>query len=269
MKKFLLLIFLINTIQGFSQPKKYTTANAHSHNDYEQANPFYEAWENGFGSIEADIFLHNNKLLVAHTEKELNDNRTLQSLYLEPLKKVIEQYKGFPYADKNKELQLLIDIKTDSIKTLDKLIEVCKNYPSIIKCSKIKITISGNRPSSEKFILYPSYIYFDGILSMNYSVQALSKIIMLSDDFKSYSSWTGKDSISKKDWQTLAAAITKAHHLKKNVRFWDAPDNENSWQVFMRLQVNFINTDHIKNSPDFLIYTNKELKEIVIQKLTH
>ncbi len=231
--------------------KKNTTANAHSHNDYEQANPFYDAWGNGFGSIEADIFLFDNKLLVAHTKKELNNNRTLQSLYLEPLKTVIEKNNGFPYADKNKELQLLIDIKTDSIRTLDKLIEVCKNYPSLIKCSKIKITISGNRPASEKFISYPSYIYFDGILSKNYSAPALSKINMLSDDFKYYSSWNGEDSIPEKDWQTLAAAIIKAHHLKKKVRFWDAPDNQNSWQTFMRLKVDFINTDHINELTQF------------------
>jgi len=251
MKNILFLFFLINTFHVFTQPRKYTTANAHSHNDYEQTNPFYEAWENGFGSIEADIFLFDNKLLVAHTKKELNNNRTLQSLYLEPLKAVIEKNKGFPYADRNKELQLLIDVKTDSIKTLDKLIEILKNYPSIIKCNKIKIAISGNRPSPEKFTSYPSYIYFDGVLSKNYSVKALSKINMLSDDFKYYSSWNGKDSIPKKDEQILITAIAKAHQLKKKVRFWNAPDNENSWQVFMRLQVNFINTDHIKELARF------------------
>ena len=187
-------------------------------------------------------------------------------LYLHPLKTIIEKNNGFPYADKNKELQLLIDIKTDSIKTLDKLIEVLKNYPSIINCNKIKIAISGNRPSPEKFTLYPSYIYFDGVLSRDYSAKALSKIIMLSDDFKSYSLWNGKDSIPKKDLQTLMNAIAKAHHLKKKVRFWNAPDNKNSWQTFMRLQVDFINTDHIKELAIFSINTNKELKEIVIQK---
>ena len=252
MKK-LLFFFLFNKYYSrFCTTEKYTTANAHSHNDYEQANPFYEAWENGFGSIEADIFLLEViKLLVAHTEKELNDNRTLQSLYLNPLKAIIEKNNGFPYADKNKELQLLIDVKTDSGKTLDKLIEVLKNYPAIIKCSKIKITISGNRPSPEKFISYPSYIYFDGVLSSDYSLKALSKIIMLSDDFKLYASSNGNDSISKKDWQTLTAAIIKAHQLKKKVRFWDAPDNKNSWRTFMQLQVDYINTDHIKELTQF------------------
>ena len=117
-----------------------------------------------FGSIEADIFLQDDKLLVAHEAKELNADRTLENLYLNPLQKLVNINKGFPYADSNKELQLLIDVKTDSVHTLDKLIEILQRYPSIIQCNKIKIAISGNRPSPEKFISYPNYIYFDGVL---------------------------------------------------------------------------------------------------------
>jgi alkaline phosphatase len=252
MKKLLFIFFLINIVQAFAQPKKYTAANAHSHNDYEQANPFYEAYTNGFGSIEADIFLHNDKLLVAHERKELNNIRSLQSLYLEPLKKAVEENKGFPYADRSKELQLLIDIKTDSIKTLDKLIEILKNYPLIINCNKIKIAISGNRPLPQKFDNYPAYIFFDGVLSKNYSSAALSKIVMLSDNFSNYSAWNGNDSLSENDKKVLIDVIAKAHALKKKVRFWNAPDNKNAWQTFMQLHVDYINTDHIKALATFL-----------------
>jgi alkaline phosphatase len=252
MKKLLFIFFLINAIQSFSQPKKYSVANAHSHNDYEQQHPFWLAYTNGFGSIEADIFLHHDKLIVAHTEKELQRNQSLDSLYLKPLESVIKKNNGFPYADKNKELQLLIDIKTDSVKTLNKLIEVLRNFPSIIQCSKIKITISGNRPSPEKFTSYPFYIYFDGVLSKNYSANALSKIIVLSDNFKNYSTWNGIDSITEKDRQTLHSAVEKAHHLKKKVRFWNAPDNQNAWKTFMHLRVDFINTDNIEKLSTFL-----------------
>jgi alkaline phosphatase len=252
MKKLLLLFFLINAIQGFAQTIKYSVANAHSHNDYEQQHPFWLAYTSGFGSIEADIFLHDDKLIVAHNEKELQHNQSLDSLYLKPLESVIKKNNGFPYADKNKQLQLLIDVKTDSIKTLDKLIEVLRKFPAIIQCSKIKIAVSGNRPSPEKFISYPSYIYFDGVLNKNYSANALSKIIMLSDNFKSYSLWNGKDSLAEKDWQTLHNAVEKAHRLKKKVRFWNAPDNRNAWETFIQLQVDYINTDNIAKLAAFL-----------------
>jgi alkaline phosphatase len=127
-----------------------------------------------------------------------------------------------------------------------------RKFPAIIQCSKIKIAVSGNRPSPEKFISYPSYIYFDGVLNKNYSANALSKIIMLSDNFKSYSLWNGKDSLAEKDWQTLHNAVEKAHRLKKKVRFWNAPDNRNAWETFIQLQVDYINTDNIAKLAAFL-----------------
>src|SRR6476620_10934165 len=66
-------------------PIAYSTANAHSHNDYEQKVPFHNAWEHGFGSIEADIFLVGDELIVAHDTSQLTGGRTLKSLYLDPL----------------------------------------------------------------------------------------------------------------------------------------------------------------------------------------
>src|SRR3954469_23899482 len=115
MKKVFFIFCLCISIDVFAQQHNYTAANAHSHNDYEQPNPFYQAWQNGFGSIEADIFLHDGKLLVAHEVRELISNRSLDSLYLKPLQAAIENNKGYPYAYKNKQLQLLIDVKSDSV----------------------------------------------------------------------------------------------------------------------------------------------------------
>jgi alkaline phosphatase len=245
MRRILITLFLISSIQLIAQPVNYTTANAHSHNDYEQAEPFYLAWRNGFGSIEADIFLQDNKLLVAHEIKELNAGNTLENLYLDPLQKILIVNKGFPYADTNKELQLLVDIKTDSVNTLHKLIEILQQYPSIIQCDKIKITISGNRPAPDSFSTYPAYIYFDGVLVKKYSAEALSKIIMLSDNFKNFSLWNGEGSIASKEVEAIKNAIKKAHAVHKKVRFWNAPDNDGGWKLFMQQQVDYINTDHI------------------------
>lgn len=258
MKKVFIIFCTCISIHVFAQQNNYTGANAHSHNDYEQPVPFYDAWQYGFGSIEADIFLHDGKLLVAHEVKELNSSRSLDSLYLKPLQRAIEKNKGYPYADKNKQLQLLIDVKSDSVATLNKLIEVLNNYPAIINCHSIKIAISGNRPAPENFVDYPSYIYFDGVVSKDYSAEALSKIVMLSDNFRNYSAWNGSDTLAETDRQRLSNAVGKAHALKRKIRFWNAPDNANSWQTFMRLQVDYINTDHIKALATFLNETEKK-----------
>src|SRR5436305_12198858 len=110
--KFLIIAFLsIFSIKAIAQySKHYTVSNAHSHNDYEQARPFYTAYEAGFGSMEADIFLVNNDLLVAHEQKELALHRTLDSLYLQPLQAAVLKNNGYAYKDRKHLLQLLIDI---------------------------------------------------------------------------------------------------------------------------------------------------------------
>ncbi len=42
---------------------RYTIANTHSHNDYEQPIPFWTAYNAQFGSIEADVFLVDGRLV--------------------------------------------------------------------------------------------------------------------------------------------------------------------------------------------------------------
>ena len=236
----------------FAQIKLYSVANAHSHNDYENPVPFHTAYNAGFGSIEADIFLQNGDLIVAHDTIELKKHRTLEEYYLIPLFYAVQKNNGHAYPDTAKQLQMLIDIKTDSINTLNKLIEILKQIPLLSNNKSLKWVVTGNRPAPELFNQYPSFISFDGELHKEYSKQALAKIAMLSDDFKSYAQWNGKNNIPESQKSILKSEINKAHHLNKPVRFWDAPDNMNTWRLLMQLKVDFINTDHINELANFL-----------------
>src|SRR4051812_35240043 len=91
--------------------------NVHAHNDYEHTRPLFDALDNGFCSVEADIHLVDGKLLVAHDSKEVRPDRTLQSLYLDPLRKRAKQNGGRIYAKGPVSIILLIDIKTDATPT--------------------------------------------------------------------------------------------------------------------------------------------------------
>jgi alkaline phosphatase len=246
------ILSLFISITLYAQPSVYTVSNGHSHNDYEQPVPFKMAYSAGFGSIEADIFLINGALFVAHDTIELKRKITMEDSYIKPLLLCMQNNNGYPFADTTKKLQMLIDIKTDSIGTLNKLIEVLKKYFLLINCKSLTWVITGNRPDESLFNSYPSFIRFDGELYKNYSTQALEKISMLSDDFKRYSLWNGKNNLPETDDALLRKAINKSHRLHKPVRFWDAPDNENAWKKFIELQVDYINTDHIKTLGDFL-----------------
>lgn len=202
MNKILFSLFCILSLQAFNQPYNYTTSNAHSHNDYEQNFPFWDAYNRGFGSIEADIFLvkDNDELLVAHTNEELATRKLrLDSSYLVPIVNCIKKNKGYPYPDTSKKLQILVDVKTTAAATLDKLVKTIKRYPELTSNSLVQFTISGNRPGQDSFTMYPSFIKFDGELNKPYSKEALAKITLMSANLKDYTLWNGKGRIPENE----------------------------------------------------------------------
>jgi alkaline phosphatase len=247
------VILLLFSYSGCLAQQSYPSAgNAHSHNDYEQASPFWAAWKQGFGSIEADIFLDSNQLVVAHDRKQISRRRTLDSLYLVPLQQCIAANKGFVYADKDSQLQLMIDIKSDAASTLVKLVEKLKSFPTLINSNSLQIVISGNRPPPSSFKDWPEWIKFDGEFSKEYKASELERVVMFSDNFARYSSWKGEGEFPEKERQLIQEQINKAHQLKRTVRFWNAPDNLNSWKAFVELGVDYINTDRIEELGTFL-----------------
>jgi alkaline phosphatase len=238
-------LFSLCCFGAAAQPAAYSVDNAHAHNDYENRTPFFMAYKAGFGSIEADIFLVGDELIVAHDSAELSRHRTLQSLYLIPLLTATQNHYGFVYGDSSKVLQMLIDIKSDSIRTLGKLVNVLAAVPELSNNPSIRWVITGNRPDPSLFGNYPSFIQFDGELSKDYPTGSLTRIAMLSNDLEQYSRWHNGQAIPEKDLPAVRAAVQKAHALHKPVRFWDAPDNPVTWAQLKQLQVDFINTDKV------------------------
>jgi hypothetical protein len=106
-------------------------ANAHAHNDYEHARPLLDALEQGFTSIEADVYLIDGQLLVAHNLSDVAAERTLEALYLSPLREIVRQNEGRVYRD-GPTVTLLVDIKSDGKATYAVLSELLTKYASMI-----------------------------------------------------------------------------------------------------------------------------------------
>jgi alkaline phosphatase len=236
------VLFIWLSLFFWGTPGKLHSQNPvkiHSHNDYNQVIPFWDAYSNGASSIEADIFLKDNNLYVAHSEKEITTARTLEDLYLKPLETALKMnYK------KEQKLFLLIDIKTEAEATLNKLISVLKKYKTVTDNKDIKIIISGNRPDAETYTKYPSFISFDfQELGKSVSKENWEKVAMISVDFKKYSVWNGLGRLTHDDYNKVSAVIAKAKETKKPFRFWGTPDTKSAWKVFLELGVDIINTD--------------------------
>ena len=246
---FVCLLLIAGTARA--QSIRYTVANTHSHNDYEQPTPFWMAWQEQFGSIEADIWLRDGVVLVGHDTNEIKTGRTLEEYYIKPLQACAKQNNGYPYADTARRLQILIDVKEDSVKALAALIALLDKYPALEHSSKIRWVISGNRPAPEDYTSYPPFIAFDGVLHARYTPEALSRIAMMSDDLRYYTRWDHAG-IPASARTMLSAVVKASHELDLPVRFWDAPDFPAAWAQLKALQVDYINTDHIQDLANWL-----------------
>lgn len=97
----------------------------HSHNDYWRRVPLFDALSLGITGVEADCHLVDGELYVAHTASEISKNRTLRSLYLDPLTTILTNQNaakdlssstainGVWDVDSTRGLVLLTDLKTE------------------------------------------------------------------------------------------------------------------------------------------------------------
>jgi alkaline phosphatase len=268
-----LLFHLFNNVQGQNvtvQDKRtdlnirasdyygnpYSTLNAHSHNDYENTIPFRLAYDNHFGSIEADIWAVDGDLFVAHNRSDIKSDRSLARLYIEPAVKLFRENGGRAWSGKEGTFQLLIDLKTDVEPTLSMLVEKLKKYPDVfdpsINKNAIRIVITGNRPDPSGFSKYPDFIYFDGVLDLRYDDSQLKRVALFSENLRNIIKWNGEGEMDKEEKIRLQDVIDSVQSLGKKIRFWNAPDNINSWNTFIIMRIDYINTDHIVELAEFL-----------------
>jgi glycerophosphoryl diester phosphodiesterase len=233
--------------------KAYTTAQAHSHNDYTRPRAFYEAYEQQFGSIEADLHLVRDTLYVAHDTKDVDPTKTFSKLYLNPIIEQIGKNEGHIYAQKDVPLQLLIDLKTSAEETLAALVKELDPHQKLLAPKgPVKIVISGNVPDPDRFGEYPPYIFFDGRPETSYTPAQLARIGLVSQAFQRYSRWNGEGPLPEKDKKNITKMVTQIHDLGKKVRLWATPDNINSWKTLMSLGVDYLNTDKVVQMGDYL-----------------
>lgn len=221
--------------------------NGHSHNDYKQQIPLLTAYYAEMGAIEADVFLRNGELFVAHEASEIQAGKTLKTLYLDPLVKFYRANGNKPYPNPALKLQLVIDIKEDHQHVLPVLLKEIAAYQEVFDGAKnpnaIKLVVSGDMPTPDHFADYPLSISFDGRPYLNYNSSELNRVAMVSDELKKYSKWNGKGNPDKEDEVKLKAVIEKAHQWHKPIRFWATQDSPNTWIVLERYGVDWINTD--------------------------
>jgi hypothetical protein len=244
---------------GAEAPKVAPLAQAHAHNDYLHPRPLRDALDHGFTSVEADIFLVGDKLLIGHTKSDLNSRRTLQSLYLDPLRALVHVGHGSVYPGTG-PFQLLIDIKSADEATYAILAKVLAEYADIVSAVRdgqveqkaVNVVISGNRPREMMAAEKVRYAGIDGRLADLDSDVPTNFLPLISDNWTLHFDWKGEGRIDEAERNKLRDAVRKAHAHGRRIRFWETPENVNLWRELRANGVDMINTDDLAGLEKFL-----------------
>jgi len=234
-------------------------ARAHAHNDYLHARPLFDAVDHGFCSVEADVWLVDGKLLVAHDRDKVKPDATLQSLYLEPLRVRARTHKGRIYQD-GPPFMLLVDVKSEAESTYAALRDVLKSYRDLVTVFRaaatdrnaVTVIISGNRARAVMAQETLRYAAYDGRLQDLESSAPSSFIAWISSDWTQSFRWSGDGPMPHEQRARLRQIVDKAHQRDRRVRFWATAESTTLWRELLAAGVDFINTDDLVGLERFL-----------------
>ena len=130
LRLFFLMLFAVASINCLAQSTPLV--NGFAHNDYRHKHPLYDALDNGFTNIEADIFLEDTTLVVAHVFPFFRQGKTLEKLYFKPLYDQVMRNDGKVYPGYDKPVILMIDIKTGAKNTYIALEKLLQKYSPML-----------------------------------------------------------------------------------------------------------------------------------------
>jgi len=256
------LLMTIDATLAFSKatPPAQALTNAHSHNDYEQDRAFFDALREGFTSFEVDIHLRDGHLLVGHDSEDLDSERTIQSLYLNPIQNILRERNGWLYTP-GASITLLVDIKTEAEPTYIALSKVLQRYKPMLTALEdgaihkgaVEVIISGNRPRELMERETTRLAFFDGRIEDLSSEPPPNLMTLISGNWASHFQWRGEGPLSETETAQLNDLVAKAHDRGLRIRFWNIPDTEAGWRVVSEAGVDLINTDRIAELSEFLL----------------
>ncbi|BGP54889.1 hypothetical protein JCM8202_003398 [Rhodotorula sphaerocarpa] len=257
------------------QPK-----NIHSHNDYWRKVPLFDAVSVGCRSVEADVHLVDNELLVGHSRVSLAHPRTLHGLYLDPIMEMLRMQNpeasgatasltnGIFDVDPSVSLQLIVDYKTDGpelhnaviealseFRALDLLTNVDMSDPSnpSLNVRPLTVVCSGNCPLASVDAQLPVRdIFLDApLLDIANSSYTRWNSALASTSYRKMAGWAGSFDVDKVMEAKIKELVAAAREKGIASRFWETPGwpsfaRDHVWKSMLRLGVDWINADNLK-----------------------
>lgn len=262
----------------------------HSHNDYWRTVPFYTALSQGAISVEADVWLYGSELHVGHDRASLTENRTFDSLYVQPILSVLRRQNpqhrftppgGAPTRygvyDTNpaQTLYLFVDVKTSGTATWPVVVEALgplrdAGYLTVYNGSAVipgPVTVigTGNTPRALVQGVSPRDYFWDGpaadLTKDEFKDVTAAVSPVASAGFGEYFAGEGSatrrsGTLNETQLALLRSQVGEAHARGIMVRYWDTPGwpiaaRNQVWRTLWDAGVDLLNADDLEAASEF------------------
>jgi hypothetical protein len=246
-----------------SPPRRTGMARAHSHNDYEQAEPLLDALAHGFSSVEADVWWSEGRVRVAHMPFAFKG--TLEDLYLEPLQARVDRL-GSVHGD-GRPFHLWIDVKQSSAGLEAALGALLARYPMfaggggpgssgpvvpvLTGDERVKRSLASRRDLRAVRRDSTRYSHEDPPSDGRWTWYALR--------WRDHFSWDGRGRMPEEERVRLRAVVAAAHGKGRRLRIFHAPEREALWSEALGAGVDLVGTDHLAALRRFLEHADGAL----------
>lgn len=257
--------------------------NFHSHNDYWRPVPFYSALSVGAISIEADVWLYNGTLHVGHEESALTNERTFDSLYIQPILSVLTAqnpnssfltdgttHNGVYDTSSSQTLYLFVDLKTDGAETFPYVVDALQPLRdagylttfdgTAVTEGAVTVIGTGNTPLDQVQGVSPRDYFWDApipYLDTIYSDITADVSPIASTDFAvQFPDVVSNQGLNDTQLELLQSQVAVAHAKGIMVRYWDQPGwpigTRNAvWRSLWDNGVDLLNVDDLEGIANF------------------
>lgn len=236
-----------------------TSLPAYAHNDYRNTRPLFDAVELGFRGVEVDYFLIDNELRVGHDREETERGRTIETLYLAPLRSYIRTHgRVLPGAN---PFILNIESKQSGNETYEALHELLSRYEDILTIVRdgevtmgpVQVILVGWHPPLALLQTQPTrYVAVQAhyrTLPANHAEYPGHLLKLISQNYNEKLLLRGDGLLSKRFRRRLDGMATAASVVPgRLVRVYGVPTNAAVFRALLDAGVDLIGTKDIRGA---------------------
>jgi hypothetical protein len=230
---------------------------AYAHNDYENPSPLHDALRLGYAGVEADVVLVRGTLVVAHERRSARAGRTLEALYLRPLREVMQRCGGV--LSSNHRFLLNIELKERSRSAYDSLVALLGRYGDLVGgagfAGSLDVVLVGWHPPAKELdrAIFPVAGIQRKIARLDARAEedagGLVRLVSLD-----YGKTIGRD-LSRRDEWLAALRRAKGEGQGRIARVYDVPVRHEVYSLLLAAGVDLIGTEDLEG-------TRRELAQI-------